>query len=312
MNSLEKSRLAFFNCRGPILFLATALAVSSSWAGDVVGDNLIAMKKADIYGSLRVSTGLVSGILYYDFDSEPTNNAVIDQSVYMNDGVVSGAIWTNAGYTNGSAAFSFDGVNDKISIAAGMLDSPASTKSITMTAWFKTTNSSGHIIGGYNGTSPQYGYGLAIGIGTAQKLNVATLAGVAWYAGGRSVNDGNWHFGAAVVSGSNYTIYVDQYVDGQGVCVPITSYTGARAIGHRADSGSYPFKGLIDDVRIYSTALSSQEVAAIRLNRSTPINSTNTSLLNVDAGGVVISCETTILRLKQQGDIGMGTFTNEP
>lgn len=303
-------RTVFLICRGVVALTLWGRVMQACWAGDVAADKLVATEKAAVFGSFKVTDGSAYGILHYDFDSEPTNNVVPDRSVFENHGVVSGAIWTNAGYTNGSA-LSFDGSDDVVTIPAkAVLDSPSATEEITMIAWFKTANISGHIIGGYDGPPPNHGYALAVGIGTAQRLNLWT-GGSAWYSGNTAVNDDQWHFGAAVVSGGSYTLYLDGNVDGQGACDPVSPYTGARAVGHRSDSQTHPFNGMIDDVRIYNTALSSQEVAAIRLDRSTPADSTNT-LLNADADGVTIFGDTTIRRLVPQGDIGMGIYENGP
>jgi WD40 repeat protein/tetratricopeptide (TPR) repeat protein len=92
--------------------------------------------------------------------------------------------------------------------------------------------------------------------------------------GGRlEVNDGQWHHLTGVYDGKKIYLYVDGVLD---------DYTNVRGILSTADyplyigkdarakaSGS-EFNGLIDDVRIYSYALSQTEIAALSVKK--PIN----------------------------------------
>ena len=307
MTNLNDGKLTFPNRWGGIVVLAIGLAVSSSWASDLAVDHLFAVKSGDVAEEFHVGQTDPSGLLCFNFDTAPTSNHVYDQSASFHVGTVwSGATWTAAGHTEGSAAFSFSGVmSGSITLTnIPALNNPATTKAITMTAWVQTTNAYGHVIGAYSGTAPHYGYSLAFGFGGVNKLSLWT-GGSAWYGGGSTeATDGNWHFVAAVVQSNNYTLYVDANVDGQGTCDPITSYTGTRAIGHRADAGSWPFVGKIDEVQIFDRALSSQEVAAVRSGTRTAVYSN--VALRVEAGAV------TIPRLVPQGDIGMGIYSDGP
>jgi hypothetical protein len=90
--------------------------------------------------------------------------------------------------------------------------------------------------------------------------------------GTKELRDGQWHHIAVVFDSdsdpdtSDLTLYVD------GVAESV-SYLGLRAIntaaetdvylGSRLGGASYLFSGLMDDVRIYSRALTAAEIAAM-------------------------------------------------
>ena len=85
--------------------------------------------------------------------------------------------------------------------------------------------------------------------------------------GTRNVNDGNWHYVAAVYDGTNLSLYVDGTLDvSKAASGSIWRNSDPVCIGYIANTGlpgNYHFDGLIDEVSIYSRALSSNEIAAI-------------------------------------------------
>ena len=82
--------------------------------------------------------------------------------------------------------------------------------------------------------------------------------------GSVTVVDGQWHHVAGTWSGQKVTLYVDGEIDAQ---VSSSDSVNATAdpmwIGGRSDSTSRYWDGLIDDVRIYSYALSEAEIKDI-------------------------------------------------
>jgi hypothetical protein len=88
-----------------------------------------------------------------------------------------------------------------------------------------------------------------------------------WVRSKASVQDGQWHHlvGTMSQSGSNYiySIYVDGKLDNTAAnSMGLLATSNGWAIGARYD-GTWSFRGLIEDVRIYDRALSDSEVEAI-------------------------------------------------
>jgi len=82
------------------------------------------------------------------------------------------------------------------------------------------------------------------------------------------VNDGRWHHAAGTYDGSRISLYVDGALDVSAEAVGrIKANDMAVYIGQNAEKPGRFWNGLIDDVRIYSYALSADEVAAIASSR---------------------------------------------
>ncbi len=79
-----------------------------------------------------------------------------------------------------------------------------------------------------------------------------------------TVTDGAWHHIAGVYDGSNVLIYVDGALRGTtpaaGITLPATG--NALELGGRCNGNAYPWNGSVDDVRLYSRALSAAEIGA--------------------------------------------------
>lgn len=78
-----------------------------------------------------------------------------------------------------------------------------------------------------------------------------------------AVNDGLWHHISATYDGSTMRMYVDGIASGQASVpgVILSSTSNALEVGGHCNGGSILWKGSVDDVRIYSRALSPAEVA---------------------------------------------------
>ncbi|TVL96776.1 MAG: hypothetical protein CV087_23275 [Candidatus Brocadia sp. WS118] len=234
---------------------------------------LSSQEVVDIYQLLTGSNDQISQTsqqLCYKFD-EGNGTIATDTSGNGNDGTVSGAVWTTG--KNGSG-LQFDGVDDYVSIPCMNYDE------ISITAWFyknaNDTVNADSIFGGWKwNASVQYKEGLELRFysynsnelqfGMITKNSSGNrLERFATYKFSNSV--GSWYH----VAGTYNKATGEQklYVNGQLVnttthpagntIVPLTSYSDMR-IGHSRVNDGY-FNGIIDDVRIYNRALSSQEV----------------------------------------------------
>jgi hypothetical protein len=206
---------------------------------------------------------------YWTFDAPQTNTyATRDQSGNQFDAIFHGAVGTAAGTIGEAMAFS-----------GGYLtaDSDARTNSptqlvndLTLAVWVKTTNTTrwegliAKYVAGVNEngyvlrTTPAGNIGLRIGNANLLSGSSATTDT------GTVVNDGRWHHVAAVIRlGQNVTYYID---GNQSSVQPVLSKAGVAAVGiwigrnPWADYGDL-FHGSLDDARVYSRALTSQEVS---------------------------------------------------
>ena len=81
------------------------------------------------------------------------------------------------------------------------------------------------------------------------------------------VNDGRWHHVVGTYDGSQICLYVDGKLDvSSKASGPIKINDHTVFIGENSDQSDRFWNGLIDDVRIYSYALTPEEVAAITQN----------------------------------------------
>lgn len=182
----------------------------------------------------------------------------------------------------GNKALQLDGDGDRVSIADTASLRPG-TKAWTLSLWFKTsnTNQTAALIGKRNPNTPftQMGLWMA-GTGTGntgpgQRLHTFVIGTEAarWEAhSSREYADGKWHHVALVRQAGNWSPVL--YIDGVATAININHDAGTRPhdvnctepwyIGD-VGSGSY-FEGLIDEVAMWDSALSSEQVAWLAHN----------------------------------------------
>ena len=217
-------------------------------------------------------------VAYYSFDAP--SEIVKDKSGNENDGEVHGATYVKSG---DGYALSFDGKDDYVDCGRnlGKYIDFQNKAPFTMEGWFKGSSprravvaySSGGtaIFAGINASPGRVSFGMR---DTHQRYS--TLA-----SGNVSVGDDRWHHLVGVRHGFNKTI--ELYLDGElvakategvaesaerGTYTVNDGYDGILGNSYYlriANSGSswlYYFRGTVDDIRIYSRALSAQEIKA--------------------------------------------------
>jgi hypothetical protein len=203
----------------------------------------------------------------WTMDADQVSGAtVLDSSGNNINGTISGGVTAVAGKIG--EALQFNGQNGFVQ--CGNQPQTALTGDLTFTAWVKTSGASAQgLIVRYEASGSESGYiikvasdgSLGVRFGgdsnrTAQFLEIADAT--------NKVNDGQWHFAAVVI---RLGVYVQFFVDGgissiQYVDSLPGGLTPSLAIGGQAVGAGY-FNGAMDDVRIYGSALSSDEIAAI-------------------------------------------------
>ena len=221
---------------------------------------------ADVPVTLTVvppATGLVGA---WGFD-EATGATAIDSSGSGNPGTISGATRTTGKY---GGALSFDGINDWVTVAdANSLDV---TNKMTVEAWLLPT-----ALGGAWRTalikeqSGQLAYALyaATDTGSRPSANVFTTSDHGLL-GPAALPLNAWSHLAMTYDGTTLRLYVNgSQVSSAALTGNAVVSTGALRIGGNGVWGEW-FNGTIDDVRLYSRALTAAEIAA---DRDTPITS---------------------------------------
>lgn len=209
------------------------------------------------------SAGLVA---YYPF-----NGNANDASGNGNHGTVSGATLTTNRFGVPASAYSFNGVDNRIT-AIGETGLPTGTNDFTISAWFATDLP---ITADYRflvGNSAFSQFQLVLGSLDVQEPNKE----IQFYTGGNSPGeqlfspaqtwvDDQWTHVAVVRQTNQVSIYRN------GLLLGSRAFTrgndappGSRnlTIGRRYD-GAHPWKGAIDEVRLYNRGLTAAEVSGL-------------------------------------------------
>ncbi len=220
---------------------------------------------------------------YWKMDETVTGSTVIDSSGDGNNGTPSGS----GGSQNGPQpntdvpttsfpdlrSLNFDGTDDDVAVS-GLITN--SSQIVTLTAWvnLNTKDTSGaeiislgdHVL-------------LRADDSSSQKTTGQFYNGTTWIGTGSGVDIAGtgWRHVAYVVhqvSGNYYQqIYIDGVLDTQSTNTTSIVYTGLSQntkIGeHGNGSTNYNFNGKIDEVRVYTRALSADEIADLAAGRHT-------------------------------------------
>jgi hypothetical protein len=220
--------------------------------------------------NLSLDNGLIG---YWKLD-EGIGTAAKDSSRFGNNGTLIGApVWsgsslnTRLGFHN-PHALRFDGSDDLVSIDHA---SVLNAYPITTSAWIKTVSTNEHrgVVNKYVASSLA-GYQMYVYNGEIRAWYYRNSGNYASDGGdglnGGAVNDGAWHFVVFTVNAAGGRLYVDGVLEDSvawtGTPGPTTTTQGIR-IGHYPNGVLDHFAGAIDDVRIYSRALSASEILAL-------------------------------------------------
>jgi hypothetical protein len=196
---------------------------------------------------------------------EGSGSTVYDQSGNNFNGTIYGATWTQGRYGN---ALSFDGVDDYIDF--GTAPSLSGTTDFSVAFWLKSTfTGGGYIIAqrapGFNG---EWMVNLG-GNHNNSVLNPGKIYFMVYNNGFQweiwsttAVNNGQWHSIVAVRQGANGYLYIDGNLDAQA-SGPIRSLVNTLkiAIGIDLLGMNRPLQGIVDEVFLFTRALTSAEIS---------------------------------------------------
>jgi len=211
-------------------------------------------------GQSSLNSGLVG---LWSFNSKDLSDRVYDRSGNGNDGYFNGRA-TSTAKTIGKVgqALDFDGTADQV-----YLGTPASlfpTSAITMSAWIRPDTVGGAIIVLANDDALTMSNQMRTQ-GTGTRCSIANTSSTQ----GSTLVAGEWAHIACVYDGANIINYIN------GVNVGSTPLTGSITyansntepwrIGRRGDAAPGYFDGKIDEVRMYSRALTASEIKQLYL-----------------------------------------------
>ena len=194
---------------------------------------------------------LADGAVAYWRLDEASGNALSQVGNFP--GTVSGGVTRSqpGALSDGNTAMAFDGVTGKIVTGANVTLPVVAT----VEAWIKTTDAD---------PQPAISFGALFGV----LPTIGTQAGVLWVAydsanafSNRSVTDGQWHHVVYVLSSTTCSFYVDGVFDVARAQVRAAATTDIMTIGAGV-APTVPWNGLLDEVAIYNTARTPQQIAA--------------------------------------------------
>lgn len=212
-----------------------------------------------VLGHIGAGTG-EGLVLYYSFN---TNNGpvVLDESGAGHDGVVDGATFTTNGISG--SAYLFDG-NDRITIPDSAF--VHGQYQLSFGAWIKPASSH---LGGIIGNTVSGNGVILLNVGTPDNLNYGiTRVGFDDVSGQDfgSLQIGNWQHVMITYDGTMASLYhngINITNSRVGALLPTISNNVGLAVGDSSSNRGWFFDGLIDEVRVYQKALSSDEVGEL-------------------------------------------------
>jgi hypothetical protein len=191
-------------------------------------------------------------------------------------------------------AVTLNGTTACLTSGPGVAASPAPT-TFTAAVWFRTTTTSGGKLLGFE--SPRTGvqsyssggrYDRHLYLDASGKLRFGVANGttVTALASTTALNDGSWHLAVGVLSPGGMRLYVDGALVDSTATAPASAYTGwwragcgnLSGWGKAWDGGGspsasfnqprdFPFAGSLDEVVVWTSALTPAQVAALYASR---------------------------------------------
>ncbi len=188
--------------------------------------------------------------MVHHFDAE-SGNTLPDSTSNSNNGTILGASYSSTGKIG--PAYQFDGLDDYIAVEnSSSLDS---LSSLSIEAWVKVSPSGEQMAileRGNTGTAGSYSLGVFYDGRAFFKLN-ASGALESLY-GNTLIDDSQWHYIAAVWTGSEAKIFVDGYLDASVAYAGTMETSSSDLQIGKGFNSTYLFHGSIDELRVSSVA----------------------------------------------------------
>ena len=241
--------------------------MTSIFVGDILQNNYL-----NLYVGVLGSTTNTDG---------PTGNLVSRWAFETEDdaedlvGGNDGTLYNSPTWTTGivdSYCYNFNGVDQYINVSSPVGVSLTDNFSISFWASPSTSGLSTQRVLSHGSTSSEDGYEVCVGNGTISLITYTSASGVTSYCS-QLDNDGGDHHIAITKDDTTVSFYIDNdyYVnEGDNPQGTISGSTTALRIGGYVSNTDYCFDGKIDDIRIYSRAITSGEVSELYLTGTDP------------------------------------------
>lgn len=308
------------------LMLQVALCPAPAGAGTLTADKVYADEV--LVREIGVRPPKAEEALYYPFESDQGDD-VWDGSGNGYDGTAYGCVWTNDGAYAGGAMY-FDGGRDSDCLEVGSAPDFPSWDAYTVSVWFL------HDGGGYMG-GDQYGHQMIDKTDFYHDWHLYLWplegSGVAlgMYENGVSVGmvdvsanymDSAWHHCAVVKNGSQGEFWVDGALKATSDSLFPVYNSMTLCVGNSRVSNSYwahGWSGMIDEVRIFDRALSSNEVSRLYTEGALTVTNIARSAVSVTTnltvcGGLTVTGAVSFVEgvryARPLGDLSWGIYTN--
>jgi hypothetical protein len=244
------------------------------------GANVLTVTAKDLTGNTQqasvtvtfnapITYGLVAA---YGFN-EGSGGTASDASGNNNSGTVTNATWSNTAKFGKS--LQFNGSNARVWVpSSGSLNL---TSGMTLMAWVRPTNSlqlnnrtilrrESNSSGGYWLYAGQSGLTNILRPGGGAVINGSNKAASA----GSTLSANNWTHVALTYDGTNVRMYINGTLSGSAVSATGSIASGSLPLWIGGNNNGEYFQGQIDEVRVYSRALSATEIGTIKETAITP------------------------------------------
>ncbi|MFL5308517.1 MAG: LamG-like jellyroll fold domain-containing protein [Polyangia bacterium] len=268
------------------------------------------------FSTLRIEDPTETNLVGYWKLDEASGTALLDSSGNAHLGTLASAGATRTtsslpatiGFDD-AGAVTFNGSSGFATLGGGGL--PATNAAVTISAWVKL-----------NSTATTQDFVVLTGGGNYVQLGLQGGKYAAWPSStttivtGPAATTGAWHHVAYTYDGSSVDTI---YVDGTATTGAFTHQSGATTAGYLAslNGGSQFLNGALDDVRIYSVALTASQIAQLAAGRyagtggtatvTLGANTTATGLLALDSGNLAGNGKT--MTVTGAGSVNAGTYT---
>ncbi len=197
----------------------------------------------------------------------PFNGNANDESGNGNNGINSGATLSTDRFGTINSAYSFNGTSNEISITNSLLNL---VSNFTISCWinssdiakiqqciFNSINHTGFVVELNNENIPPNK--LMYGVGPANAFwNLIYAQGTY-----NQFQNNIWYHIVFVKSGTLYSLYQNNQLDGSSVVSASTGYNQSVGIRFGSIGGTEFFKGKLDDFGVWNRALNPQEITAL-------------------------------------------------
>lgn len=227
----------------------TAIKTVFVWFRDVAGN--ISASDSDSIEYADVSSGLIA---YFPF-----NGNVTDESGNGNNGTINGAILSTDKDGNTDKAYSFDGVDDNISLSNAKIFGSNSNRSVSVWVYANSTAGNPYLVHNIDNTEGQWA--LTINSGN---FRCRGYEGGTWGEAIFSATALAWQHVVCQYDGTKMQLYINGVLKNEAATNLAANSIDIKPYKFGSDvNGSSNFGGKIDNLRIYNRALSVSEIQAL-------------------------------------------------